>query len=62
MTKIIYIVGMFNLADIYDVYAKDPEYCDNRVLLKPCDCFQESGGLDHMDRLINGKLILNAHE
>ncbi|KAI9254392.1 SGNH hydrolase-type esterase domain-containing protein [Helicostylum pulchrum] len=47
------LMGMFNLADIYDVYAKDPEYCDNRVLLKPCDCFQESGGLDHMDRLIN---------
>jgi hypothetical protein len=48
---------MFKLSDLYGFYEKDPEYCGNRVLVKPCDCFQATFGLEKVDRLATGNYI-----
>lgn len=49
-----FVVGMFKLSDLGDFYNKDPEYCSNRLLLKPCDCFYAPNGLEKVEAMVNG--------
>ncbi|KAI7882801.1 uncharacterized protein EV154DRAFT_545536 [Mucor mucedo] len=50
---IINLMGMFKLSDLDDFYNKDPEYCSNRLLLKPCDCFYAPNGLEKVEAMVN---------
>lgn len=55
-----FLVGMFKLSDLNDFYDKDPEYCSNRELLKPCECFYTPNGAEKVETMVNGKFnVLN---
>ncbi|KAK4515678.1 pre-rRNA processing protein [Mucor velutinosus] len=58
------LIGMFRFSVINQMAKANPQYCANRDIIKPCECFLQNK-MDHMDSLMeqfNTKLMAIANK